>query len=239
MFKPIEGKRLSQTISIVTADGSLGERGSVMDACPRWSRRRAPRCSTRPRPPPTLGAIAAFCQERGIPAQVAVEERMGCGFGLCHTCVVPVARKDGSGYDHLRSCVDGPVFNPARVLWDRWLSEAPTMLPTPARGPAGGAFVAGVKRSLAVDLGGVVLPTPVMIAAGCAGTGRELAGLVELRKVGAIVSRTITLEPEKGSPTPRSPSPPRVSSGRPGCRTPASTPSSPTSSLGSRARACP
>ncbi|MGZ8581047.1 MAG: dihydroorotate dehydrogenase [Actinomycetota bacterium] len=63
--------------------------------------------------------------------------------------------------------------------------------------------MAGVKRSLAVDLGGIVLPTPVMIAAGCAGTGRELSGLVELRKVGAIVSRTITLEPEKGSPTPR------------------------------------
>jgi dihydroorotate dehydrogenase (NAD+) catalytic subunit len=63
--------------------------------------------------------------------------------------------------------------------------------------------VAGVKRSLAVDLGGIALATPVMIAAGCAGTGRELSGLVELRKVGAIVSRTITLDPERGSPTPR------------------------------------
>lgn len=60
-----------------------------------------------------------------------------------------------------------------------------------------------MKRSLAVDLGGIALATPVMIAAGCAGTGRELSGLVELRKVGAIVSRTITLEPERGSPTPR------------------------------------
>ena len=63
--------------------------------------------------------------------------------------------------------------------------------------------MAGVKRSLAVDLGGIVLTTPVMIAAGCAGTGKELTGLVELRKVGAIVSRTITLDPERGSPTPR------------------------------------
>jgi dihydroorotate dehydrogenase (NAD+) catalytic subunit len=63
--------------------------------------------------------------------------------------------------------------------------------------------VAGVKRSLAADLGGIVLTTPVMIAAGCAGTGKELTGLVELRKVGAIVSRTITLDPERGTPTPR------------------------------------
>jgi dihydroorotate dehydrogenase (NAD+) catalytic subunit len=61
----------------------------------------------------------------------------------------------------------------------------------------------GVKRSLSVDLAGLTLPTPVMIASGCAGTGRELSGLVDLRKVGAVVSRSITMFPEKGSPTPR------------------------------------
>lgn len=63
--------------------------------------------------------------------------------------------------------------------------------------------MAGVKRTLSVDLQGLVLPTPVMIAAGCSGTGRELTGLVDLRKVGAVVSRSITLEPERGSATPR------------------------------------
>jgi dihydroorotate dehydrogenase (NAD+) catalytic subunit len=52
--------------------------------------------------------------------------------------------------------------------------------------------------SLDVDLGGIVLPTPVMIAAGCAGTGRELAGLIDLRRVGAIVSRTITVTERLG-----------------------------------------
>jgi dihydroorotate dehydrogenase (NAD+) catalytic subunit len=59
------------------------------------------------------------------------------------------------------------------------------------------------ERTLAVDLGGLVLPTPVMIAAGCAGTGRELGGLVDLRRVGAIASRTITVRPRPGSATPR------------------------------------
>jgi dihydroorotate dehydrogenase (NAD+) catalytic subunit len=58
-------------------------------------------------------------------------------------------------------------------------------------------------RTLAVDLGGIVLPTPVMIASGCSGTGRELSGLVDLRKVGAIVSRTITVEERLGAPVPR------------------------------------
>ncbi len=64
--------------------------------------------------------------------------------------------------------------------------------------------MAGVKRTLAVDLGaGLVLPTPVMVASGCAGTGRELGGLIDLRKVGAVVSRSITLEPDRGTSTPR------------------------------------
>jgi dihydroorotate dehydrogenase (NAD+) catalytic subunit len=61
-----------------------------------------------------------------------------------------------------------------------------------------------MKPSLAVDLGaGLVLPTPVLVASGCAGTGRELGGLVELRRVGGLVSRSITLEARKGSPPPR------------------------------------
>jgi dihydroorotate dehydrogenase (NAD+) catalytic subunit len=63
--------------------------------------------------------------------------------------------------------------------------------------------VAGVKRSVAVDLGGLMLSTPVMIASGCAGTGRELSGLVDTRRMGAIVTRSITLHPRRGDPTPR------------------------------------
>ena len=63
--------------------------------------------------------------------------------------------------------------------------------------------MAGVRRSLAVDLRGLILPTPVMVASGCAGTGRELGGLADLRKVGGIVSRSVTLRPRKGAPTPR------------------------------------
>jgi dihydroorotate dehydrogenase electron transfer subunit len=134
VFKPIEGKRLSQTIDILTQDGSLGDRGTVLDRLSDMADKCGVQVLYAAASEPTLERIAAFCRERQIPAQIAVEERMGCGYGLCFTCVVPVARKDGSGYDHVRSCVDGPVFNPARVLWDRWRSDAPTMLPTPPEG---------------------------------------------------------------------------------------------------------
>jgi dihydroorotate dehydrogenase (NAD+) catalytic subunit len=63
--------------------------------------------------------------------------------------------------------------------------------------------VPGLTTSLSVDLRGLVLPTPVVVAAGCAGTGRELSGLVDLRRVGAVVSRTITVAPRRGSGAPR------------------------------------
>ncbi|MBA3690740.1 MAG: dihydroorotate dehydrogenase electron transfer subunit [Actinobacteria bacterium] len=134
VFKPIEGKRLSQAITIMTADGSAGERGVALDALPDMVERCGTEVIYAAASVRTLERIAAFCRERKIPAQVAVEEAFGCGVGLCFSCVVPVARKDGTGYDNLRACVDGPVMNPARVLWDRWLSEEPRMIPTPPEG---------------------------------------------------------------------------------------------------------
>lgn len=134
VFKPIDGKRLSQTIAIVTADGSLGERGSVLDALPHMVEATRAQVVYAAARRPTLRAIAEFCMERRIPAQVAVEEHMACGIGMCFTCAVPVIRKDGSGYDNLRACTEGPVFNPARILWDRWMGDEPEMLPTPPEG---------------------------------------------------------------------------------------------------------
>jgi len=135
VFKPIDAKRLAQNVAVMTADGSLGERGGVLDALPDAAARAAAEVVYAIAPAPILRAIAAFCRVHRLPAQVAIEERMGCGFGLCNTCVVPVARRDGSGYDNLRACVDGPVFDPSRILWGRWLGEpipTTTVKPVPA-----------------------------------------------------------------------------------------------------------
>jgi dihydroorotate dehydrogenase (NAD+) catalytic subunit len=63
--------------------------------------------------------------------------------------------------------------------------------------------VAGVKPTLAVDLAGVSLPTPVMVASGCFGLGKEIADLADVRGFGGVVTGTLTLGPTKGLPTPR------------------------------------
>lgn len=56
---------------------------------------------------------------------------------------------------------------------------------------------------LATDLAGLALPTPVMTAAGCGGSGRELARLCDLAGLGAFVTRTVTLDARPGRPMPR------------------------------------
>lgn len=59
------------------------------------------------------------------------------------------------------------------------------------------------KPSLAVDLGGVRFSNPVLSASGCLGAGRDVPGLVDLHKLGGVVSPSLTLEPGRGWPTPR------------------------------------
>ena len=56
---------------------------------------------------------------------------------------------------------------------------------------------------LTTDLAGLTLASPVMTAAGCGGTGRELEPFVDLGMLGGFTTRTITLDPQPGAPGPR------------------------------------
>jgi dihydroorotate dehydrogenase (NAD+) catalytic subunit len=56
---------------------------------------------------------------------------------------------------------------------------------------------------LATSLAGIELPTPVLVASGTFGTGVEMSQLVELRKIGGLVTKSVTPQPVRGLPTPR------------------------------------
>ncbi|HEY8639996.1 MAG TPA: hypothetical protein VIL53_05770, partial [Solirubrobacterales bacterium] len=60
-------------------------------------------------PPAMLEAVRVLCTERDVPAQLALESGMACGFGACWGCVV--ATRDG----YRRVCVDGPVLEAAEL----------------------------------------------------------------------------------------------------------------------------
>lgn len=60
-----------------------------------------------------------------------------------------------------------------------------------------------MKASLKVKLGRISLNNPVLVAAGTFGYGEEYARLIDLNKLGGIISKTVTVEPRRGNPPPR------------------------------------
>ncbi len=61
----------------------------------------------------------------------------------------------------------------------------------------------GNPPSLAVNIGGLVLKNPVMPASGTFGYGEEYAPFVDLNRLGAVVTKGLSLEPRAGNPPPR------------------------------------
>ncbi|MFA5843466.1 MAG: dihydroorotate dehydrogenase [Coriobacteriia bacterium] len=62
---------------------------------------------------------------------------------------------------------------------------------------------AGEAVDLRVDIAGLVLRNPVMTASGTFAAGREYAPLVDLRRLGAVVTKGVSLDPWPGNPGPR------------------------------------
>jgi dihydroorotate dehydrogenase (NAD+) catalytic subunit len=63
--------------------------------------------------------------------------------------------------------------------------------------------VAEPECDLTTRLAGLTLPNPVLTASGCAAAGRELAQFFDVSSLGAVVTKSIMLEPRSGRPTPR------------------------------------
>lgn len=64
-----------------------------------------------------MQAVAARALAMNIPCQVSLEERMGCGIGICLVCVCKIKAKDSGAISHQRCCVEGPVFAAEDVVW--------------------------------------------------------------------------------------------------------------------------
>ncbi len=100
------GGALLKDALLATDDGSVGHRGLVTELLEDELDRDPHAVVYACGPTPMLEVARALCAARGVPAQLALEAPMACGFGACHGCAVP--RHDG-GY--LRVCVDGPVID--------------------------------------------------------------------------------------------------------------------------------
>jgi len=118
-----EGAALLRDARVATDDGSRGHHGLVTALLEAGLGRGVSASGPRKLgpaddgtwevyacgPPPMLEAVRALCAEAGVPAQLALESGMACGFGACFGCVVPTR----AGY--VRLCVDGPVLDAAEL----------------------------------------------------------------------------------------------------------------------------
>ncbi len=93
-------------VTVATDDGSVGQHGLVTELLAASLDDDDHAVVYACGPPGMLEAVRELCATREVPAQLALEAGMACGFGACYGCVVPLAE---GGY--VRLCVEGPVLD--------------------------------------------------------------------------------------------------------------------------------
>ena len=93
-------------VIIATADGSVGVKGFVTTAIAESGIEADYFYSCGPLP-----MLKALCQSLEIDGEVSLEERMGCGFGICMGCSIQTTK------GAKRVCKEGPVFKKEEVIW--------------------------------------------------------------------------------------------------------------------------
>ncbi len=111
---------LGAEVHLVTDDGSRGHKGFVTDLVERIITGERVDFAYICGPTPMMKATSRLFIKAGIPGQVSLEERMGCGVGACLACVCKgqLPATSYTSFDYKKVCVDGPVFNLEEVVWD-------------------------------------------------------------------------------------------------------------------------
>ncbi|MEG0979565.1 MAG: dihydroorotate dehydrogenase electron transfer subunit [Oscillospiraceae bacterium] len=121
-FKNIESSilvkdfiNMCEDVTIVTDDGTLGEKGFVTDPLKKAVESKTYSTIYACGPTPMLKAIAEIAKQNGIECFVSLEERMGCGIGACLVCACKTKHGNSEKFTHV--CKDGPVFRAEEVVW--------------------------------------------------------------------------------------------------------------------------
>lgn len=106
---------------VATDDGSIGFKGFVTAMIEASFQQQRPADGTTLYicgPTPMMQAAAALAARWHLPAQVSLEERMGCALGVCMGCIVETAGPHATAHKrYQRVCTEGPVFPAEQVVW--------------------------------------------------------------------------------------------------------------------------
>ncbi len=100
-----------------TDDGSAGFKGNVVELLHSELpsiKKEGPVKVFSCGPNAMLKAVARYCNEQQLAAEVSLESVMGCGIGICYGCSVEVKCPDG-GLRTILLCKEGPVID-AKLL---------------------------------------------------------------------------------------------------------------------------
>lgn len=103
-----EYKNVSDKFVLTTNDGTYGEKGFAIDFLKEDIKAGNIDGIYACGPLPMLKALQALAKETNIRTQISLEERMGCGIGVCLGCAVKVNLEE-TMYIHV--CKGGPVFD--------------------------------------------------------------------------------------------------------------------------------
>lgn len=106
-----EFEEVSNKLVITTDDGSYRTHGFAINELKKDLEKEKIDAIFACGPLPLLKAVQGLAKEKNIPCQISLEEKMGCGLGVCLGCAVEVA---SGGYEHV--CKQGPVFDSNKVI---------------------------------------------------------------------------------------------------------------------------
>lgn len=104
-------------VQIATDDGSVGQKGFVTALLEDLLGKEKIDCIYCCGPTPMMARTVEIAEKHGVPIEVSLEKRMGCGIGVCMGCICKLKQADGSVKQY-RVCYDGPVFRGEEVVFD-------------------------------------------------------------------------------------------------------------------------
>lgn len=104
-----EYRNLSDKFILTTDDGTYGEKGFAINFLEQDIKTGKIDGIFACGPLPMLRAVQELAKSTKIPCQISLEERMGCGIGVCLGCAVKINAGEQVVYGHV--CKGGPVFD--------------------------------------------------------------------------------------------------------------------------------
>ena len=104
-----EFEAVSEKLTITTDDGSYKEKGFAINYLEKELEEFDGIYACGPLP--MLRAVKKLAEENNIPCQISLEEKMGCGLGVCLGCAVKTASSPKDAPEYVHVCKAGPVFD--------------------------------------------------------------------------------------------------------------------------------